>query len=201
MPYQIQINDSGVIETQPISPEEEFISGDSSLKNKKILDYWIWAFSDLIGNTDRGNLAEYFVSMAVGSERRVRNSWAAYDVMTPDGMRIEVKSAAYSQAWHQEKPSDIQFSIRQTREWLPERNGFGEDRKRHSDVYVLCVLAEKDKSRLNPMDLSQWEFYVIATKLIDRDFGSKQSISLKQVKEYSDPLLIGQLSKVVNEVI
>ena len=29
-------------------------------------DYWAWAFSDLVSNTERGNLAEYIVATAMG---------------------------------------------------------------------------------------------------------------------------------------
>ena len=155
----------------------------------------------MVGNTDRGNLAEYLVAMTVGSESPVRNSWAAYDVKAPDGTRIEVKSAAYSQAWYQEKPSNNQFNIRETLEWIPESNTFGDDRKRHSDVYVFCLLAEKDKTQLNPMDISQWEFYVIPTYILDKDFGNKQSISLKRVREYSESIKIEELSYRVRLVI
>ena len=66
MSYQIVMNSAGVIETQPIDPNEEFVWGDRNLSNKKIIDYWIWAFSDLVGNTDRGNLAEYLVQVLFG---------------------------------------------------------------------------------------------------------------------------------------
>jgi len=29
-------------------------------------DFWAWAYSDLIGNTERGRLAEFIVAMALG---------------------------------------------------------------------------------------------------------------------------------------
>ena len=75
MAYQVVINDAGVIEPQPLNPAEKFVNSDNSaVSNKTMLDYWQWAFSDLVGNTDRGVLAEYLVAMAVGSEKPVRGS-------------------------------------------------------------------------------------------------------------------------------
>ena len=48
---------------------------------------------------------------------------------------------------------------------------------RHSDVYVFCLLAYKgDKRMLDPLDLSQWEFYVVKTSEIDRIFGERSGI-------------------------
>jgi len=38
---------------------------------------------------------------------------------------------------------------------------------------------------LGPLDLSQWEFYVVKTSEIDRIFGEWSSISINQVKTIS----------------
>ena len=123
MAYQVVINDAGVIEAQALNPQETFINSDGSdLGGKTILDYWKWAFSDLVSNTERGVLAEYMVAMAVGSERPVRGSWEPYDIEAPDGTKIEVKSASYVQSWYQKELSKIQFSIRKTLEWIESGN-------------------------------------------------------------------------------
>ena len=59
MAYPLVVNDAGIIEPQPIDPTETFVnSDDSGLSETSILDYWVWAFSDLVGNTERGVLAE-----------------------------------------------------------------------------------------------------------------------------------------------
>ena len=110
-----------------------------------------------------------------------------------------VKSSAYVQARHQEKPSTIQFGIRKTREWLPETNSFGSEKKRHSEVYVFCLLAEQQKERINPLDLSQWEFYVLPTLLIDRVFGDKETISLNQVIQHATKLAVDEIKTAVRQ--
>ena len=107
---------------------------------------------------------------------------------------MEVKSSAYLQSWNQNTVSAPSFSIRKAKEWSPETNEFGEERLRHSDVYVFCLLAyEGDKRMLDPLDLSQWEFYVVKTSEVDRIFGERSSISIKRVKDISPAYSVGRL--------
>ena len=178
---------NGVISTKRLDGAETFKKAESSpLAAADILDYWSWAYSDIVGNTNRGALAEFIVARAIGSEPAVRNDWAAYDLETPSGIKVEVKSSAYLQSWHQTTVSAPSFSIRKAKEWSPETNEFGEERLRHSDVYVFCLLAYKgDKRLLDPLDLSQWEFYVVKTSEIDRIFGERSSIGINRVKDLS----------------
>ena len=195
MTYEVVVNNSGVIEPQPLNPSEKFLNSENlPISDKTIGDYWQWAFSDLIGNTERGVIAEYLVAMASGSERPVRNSWEPYDIQSTNGKKIEVKSAAYVQSWAQSKPSQIRFSIRKTLEWVPEENRFGKDRKRHSDLYVFCVLTEKIKAEVNPLDIEQWEFYIMSTQLMDKELADSQSISLATVLKYSQRYTFKQLN-------
>ena len=177
----------GVISTKKLNGAETFKKAEGSpLVTADILDYWSWAYSDIVGNTNRGVLAEFIVARAIGSEAAVRNDWAAYDLETPSGIKVEVKSSAYLQSWHQTAVSAPSFSIRKAKEWSPETNEFGEERLRHSDVYVFCLLAYKgDKRLLDPLDLSQWEFYVVKTSEIDRIFGERSSISINRTKDLS----------------
>jgi hypothetical protein len=76
-----------------------------------LLDYWRWAASELLGNTERGRLAEFIVAKAVGSTAEVRREWDPFDGVTPEGITIEVKAGAYVQAWAQARPSPIIFRI------------------------------------------------------------------------------------------
>ena len=50
--------------------------------------------SDLRTNNVRGYLAEFLVARAVGSEA-MRVEWDPWDVTTPDGTKIEVKSSGF----------------------------------------------------------------------------------------------------------
>ena len=51
---------------------------------------------------------------------------------------------------------------------------------------------------LDPLDLSQWEFYVVKTSEIDWMFGERTSISINQVKTLSQAYSINSLMDAVD---
>jgi len=53
------------------------------------------------------------------------------------GTKVEVKSAAHLQSWHQDALSSIGFSDAKSQTWDPSTNEFSVDKKRQSDVYDL----------------------------------------------------------------
>ena len=55
-----------------------------------LLDFWSWSASDLVSNATRGRLAEFIVANALGVESGIREEWAAYDLATATGIKIEV---------------------------------------------------------------------------------------------------------------
>ena len=65
-------------------------------------------------------------------------------------------------------------------------------------MYVFCLLAYKgDKRMLNPLDLSQWEFYVVKTTEIDRIFGERSTIGINRVRELSQAYSVDRLLDAV----
>ena len=86
-----------------------------------MFSFWQWSSSDLLGNTMRGVLAEYIVATALNAlGERPRQEWVAYDILTPEGIKVEVKSSAYLQTWSQKKLSAVLFRIAPTKGWDPE---------------------------------------------------------------------------------
>jgi len=146
--------------------------------------FWRWANSDLVVNTNRGLLAEYLVSRALGEREPVRDAWRPYDVLSSDGISVEVKSASYFQAWAQDRHTDISFQISPTRSWDPDTGRFGEEKKRQARVYVFCLLAHRVRETLDPMDLSHWVFYAVPTALLDDRCGSQDSITLARLEGF-----------------
>lgn len=144
-------------------------------------DFWSWAYSDLVGNTERGKLAEYIVAMALNITQGVSVSWNKYDLLSKEGIRIEVKTSAYLQSWNQQSLSKISFGIQPTYGWNSITNEYDTEKKRQSDVYVFCVLNHKDQATLNPLDISQWEFYVLSTATLNNVAPTKKTISLKSL--------------------
>lgn len=108
-----------------------------------VADFWGWSRSDLLDNTERGVLAEFIVAAALGIPGDgVREGWAAWDLTTLAGVRVEVKSAAYLQSWAQKGLSRISFGTPRTLAWDADGGGFTGAARRHSQVYVFALLAE-----------------------------------------------------------
>lgn len=146
-----------------------------------LLSFWQWSSSDLVGNALRGVLAEYIVATAVSSNMNTRKEWDAYDVETPEGIKVEVKSGAYIQSWSQKRLSTIQFGVPQTQGWDAKTNSYSTQKNRPSDVYVFCVLAHKDQETINPLNMDQWVFYVISTTALTKALGSQKTVSLSRL--------------------
>ena len=161
---------------------ELFYKGNHEL-DFNLLSFRRWSASDLVSNATRGVLAEFLVANAIGAADGIRDEWAPYDLDDPRGISIEVKSAAYIQSWKQERFSSILFNCPKTLAWDPETNRLGTEKRRQAKVYVFALLACQDQMALDPLDVSQWEFYVVPTVLLNRRERSQHSISLKSLRD------------------
>lgn len=130
-----------------------------------VADFWRWAFSDLRMNNVRGILAEFLVAKAVGAVDTPKEEWANFDVQTPDGVRIEVKASAHWQSWPQRAPSKIIFSGLTARTWQDD-GSYSKDRQVRADVFVFAVQACADPTKYDPLDVSQWAFYVLPASTV-----------------------------------
>ena len=159
---------------------EECIYDENGRNVTTIKDFWAWAYSNLTNNTLRGTYAEFLVRNALGADILVSTDWGPYDILTPEGIRIEVKCSAYLQAWKQANLSKIIFGIPQTHKSDFEADAFDYNAEllRQSDVYVFCVETCQIRDELNERDLSQWDFYVIPTARINDKLGSQKRVSL-----------------------
>lgn len=158
------------------SGKEKFHENDVPI-GKNLLGYWRWSASDLLGNTERGRIAEYIVAAAVGVAGGVRSGWEPYDVETLSGTRVEVKASAYVQTWGQKTLSKIIFGIRPTRAWDPEQNVFARESRRQAHVYVFAMLSERDKAKVDPLNLAQWRFYVLNAQTLNERAPLQKTIS------------------------
>ena len=166
---------------------EKFIFKDKDL-GKTMLNFWSWAYSDLNRNVNRGAFAEFVVREAMNTQCRnapprtdFRVSMDAYDLLSPDGIRVEVKSSAYIQAWESEHPARISFRIAPAKS-LDSSGNYSADSQycRHSDVYVFCVWTAMSREQ-NILDLSLWDFYVIATKTLDQKVPNQKTITFQSL--------------------
>lgn len=168
----------GEVYRVPVRTGEEAVASAARLS-----DFWRWMGSDLVTNTMRGSLAEFLVALAVGAAHRVREEWAPYDVEAEGGIRIEVKTSAYLQYWSQEALSRPTFDIAPKRAWDPDTGRYSGEQKRWSDVYVFCLHQHQDKLTLEPLDLSQWTFFVLSTARLDAERRGQKSIGVSALQE------------------
>lgn len=152
-----------------------------------VMDFWSWAYSDLIDNTQRGVMAEFLVYSSVRStpspNSQTRENWLPFDVTSPSGRRIEVKSAAYIQAWTPENIfAQIRFDIGKKLAWDNATASFASEAKRNCDLYVFCLFTAmtKDVSLLN---LDYWEFYVLPTSVLNEKLPNQKSIAFSVLQK------------------
>lgn len=190
----------GIIKSK-IKSGKEYLKFKSKKLSFNLCDFWKWSVSDLLSNATRGKLAEFIVATATNINLNIpREEWAAYDLVTPDNIKIEVKSAAYIQSWHQDHLSNILFSIKPSLYWDSKTNKQSKIKGRYVDVYVMCLLFNKNQKDIDPLDLNQWKFYVLSVDEINNYKRSQLSITLKSLESLTKAVSYNQLcSEIKNK--
>ena len=143
-----------------------------------------WLTHNLLSNTLRGHFAEFLVGLAVGADHSTgRHEWDNYDVITPSGKTLEVKSSAYHQQWHNGTPSKIGFGIAPKALYSEEARAWGSTKGRWADGYVFAVLGTPDGARPDPLNTDAWGFYVVPTPVLDAAVGDRKRLSLAALEE------------------
>lgn len=151
------------------------------LPDRTVCDFWRWAYSDVLSNRNRSVFAEFLVGAALGCLGAPRVEWDAADLVYR-GFRIEVKSSAFCQSWHQQRPSIVRFGIEKARPWNPATGKYEGQATRCADVYVFCLYPEREKAKADPLDVPAWDFYVVPTRTLNREFDRAKSLSLAAVQ-------------------
>ena len=134
-----------------------------------------------MGNALRGVLAEFIVASTIDILDKPREEWDAYDLKTKNGLKIEIKSSSYLQSWEQLKLSTISFGIQETSDFDYKTKKYDKQKMRQSDIYIFCVLSHKDKNSVDPLNLSQWDFYILETKILNEKVKTQKSITLSSL--------------------
>ena len=188
------------LRVEPLEPKTAFgSSGGTALAALTVLDYWRWAFSDVVGNTERGHLGEFIVAKAIGARAELARGWADYDIDAPWGARVEVKTSGYVQKWPQRCPSNISWGIGKTEGWSDDTGLVDPIKRRRADVYVFCLLHVLDKAEFDPLDLNQWTFYVVSTELISQFHDDRDRIGLSAIQKLASPVPLSSVEEAVRE--
>ena len=168
---------------EPLTGNEEFTLHGTNT-GILIKDFWSWAYSDLIVNTQRGVMAEFLVYSSLSNvplNTQLRENWLPFDVTSPSGRRIEIKSAAYIQAWTPENIfAQIRFDIGKILAWDNETSTYASEPKRNCDLYVFCLFTAKTKD-ISILNLDYWDFYVLPTSVLDKKVPEQSRIALSSL--------------------
>lgn len=167
----------GRIETERKSGVEPLHANGAPL-GVSLQQFWQWSGSDLISNSQRGILAEFLVALALGVESGIRTEWDAYDLRTDSGIKVEVKASGYVQSWAQERLSSVGFDIAPKLSWDASTTISATEAARPADVYVFAVHAHIDQASIDPLNVNQWEFYVLGTPVLNQECRSQKRISI-----------------------
>jgi len=159
-------------------------------------DFWSWAYSDILGNRNRSIFAEFIVGSALGVVDTPRTEWDYVDHQY-NGKTIEVKSAAYVQSWAQEKLSTISFDISKKTPWYAETNTWGTEPVRSADCYVFCLYTEIEVNKANVLNIDDWEFYVLSTETINREFKDQKSVALSRITRLCKTVAFDELKESI----
>lgn len=179
-------------------PPTRLLDGDEPIAGTTatVRDFWAWCLSDLRTNTVRPMLAEFIVAQALGAESRPRIEWAAFDVLTPEKVRVEVKSSAYVQAWVQPRPSAISFGGLNSRTWS-DGVGPAASATYNADVYVFALVIAQDHASYDPLDVTQWSFWVLPRQVVEAT--GQKSLALSRVSALAGaPVAYGELAGAVS---
>lgn len=162
-----------------------------------VADFWRWAFSDLRDNTTRGILAEFLVARAVGDRRPVRAGWDNFDVLAPDGTRIEVKCSAFLQSWTQKQHSELWFGRLTAREFDADRNEYSADVRVRADVFVFAVQTQREPAVYDMLDIAHWEFWVAGAEMLRQ--ADTKAVGIAWVRQHAaGPLTHGELADAIH---
>lgn len=179
-----------------ISVNEEIFG----LPGVQLGDFWSWAYSDLLSNTVRPLFAEFLVGYALDLIESPRVEWNYIDFCYK-GLKIEVKSSGYLQSWNMKNPSLIKFDIAKKKPWDASTNLYGENAVRSADLYIFCLLIEKNAEKVCVYDLDQWEFYLMAVSDLNRYFGDQKSVTLTRLQKYVQPASFYEIKKRVDDMV
>ena len=172
------------------------------LDGSTILDFWSWAYSDILSNVNRGVLSEFLVASSLGLTNTPRLEWDAVDLRYGE-RTIEVKASGYCQSWPQSSLSQIQFGIGKTKPWDAATNVYGKEPERSADCYVFCLFTEKDQTaaKRSVLDASAWRFYVVATRQLDETYGEQKTLALSRLEKITDGVPYTNLRERIEQVL
>ena len=196
----------------PPNPNDKLLTSER-LPNTAVVDFWQWAYGDLMEDTVKGVFAEWIVHKLLGVHSPRRVSWANSDVITPTGVRFEIKSTAFWQSWklrnergnievkpkHSTPLDDRKIRFQGLKARDSTSPAFSDPRTFKSHFYIFAFQNERNPSNWNALDLAQWEFYLVNVTELERLGWA--SISLATLRSKFQCLSAPELSEAGRKAI
>lgn len=169
---------------------DEHFEGRGAKSGMSMLDFWQFQFSNVY--TMQEHIAEFLVSKALGIEEPInRNGWSLFDILYKN-LRIEVKQTSYYYPWQKvDGDGKNKINNRRTFDISPAYSVYKDrtsELKRQSDIYVFCVNTGTTRESADPLNLDNWDFYVVPTAKINKICQPLQkTISLSKVQKLAWP--------------
>ena len=157
-----------------------------------------------MNNVHRAHFVECMIALALGQEWQLtwQNDWdwAAWDIESESGVRLEVKQAAARQTWDRDAPArkrSPRFDIApRTGYWTRDGSRWVERPGRAAQIYVFAWHGESRVELCDQRNAEQWLFYVVREECLPVD---QKSIGLKALEELVAPCRVEELQSSVND--
>lgn len=181
-----------------LTGDERFYYGDEPFE-MTLLDFWRWHFSDIYDLQDK--IAEYIVAKALGCIGPDNTgSWTLFDI-SYQGKRLEVKETSYFHSWQTDEETKSKrraFGISKAYSTYQDNTS---ELARQNDIYVFCLNIGETRAASNPLQLENWEFYVIPTSEINEKCADGKTISLSRIRKLAPQVGYKELKKQIDDVI
>ena len=147
------------------------------------IDFWRFHYSNIYDI--QGRIAEFIVAKALDIHDSQNDQyWTLWD-LTYKGLRVEVKETSYYHSFNKDGKISQQRTFGITKangSYDPQVSGNSEF-CRQNDVYIFCLNTGYTKEESYPLNLNNWEFYIVPTSVINENCGNNKTISLGRIKK------------------
>lgn len=178
---------------------EKFILNNNKL-DFGILDFWIYKYSNIYNMQEV--IAEFIVEKALNIEKSYNTDyWTLFDILYRN-CRIEIKETSYYHPWNENGKVSNQRSFGITKANSNYENNGSENKfERQNDIYVFCLNTGTTKESSNPMNLNNWEFYIVPTSVINEKCSNNKTISLNKVRQLTKAVSYDNLQESIDYLI
>jgi len=170
------------------------------LDKTSIKDFWQWTYSDLLISHNRNDLGLFLVANALELTKMPRIDWGGVELRYRN-KKIAVKTSGYVQSWRQKKPKRVLYDIAPKKGIDAKTEDSLTFRNREAEIYIFCLLTEKEVSKIDVLDTNQWKFYVVRTSVLDENFNDKKKIGLRPLNKMVTPVSQNKVKSILDDLI